>query len=596
MHSLPFRPRPRKIAAGFLLLQLSLAMTVAMVMATIGLWKEIRAMNEEVITGQADNLATLSAALGNYQTTYFDKLTAGQSIDGFANPLAPTISELNSSGFLINFSSSNLYGGTYTLNVQTVPVAGSLAGVDLKGLTCLTTAITNPSNGRLDTPLLGAAITRAGGNSGYSNAASPAIITGLNGGWTETNPVMSSSGSPIAGILCMRSGYGSTGLLQFTRRDGTMKPTGAWDMAGQNVTNINNLGSTTLSNTGAATIGGLTNTNGIGNTGNITNSGMWTNNGNATVGGTLGVSGQANMNGISNNGNIANTGTWTNSGNATVGGTLGVTGQTTMNGIDNRGSISNTGNVTANMMQLNGTVTAGNGCSQNGMQARTNTGSVISCVAGIWTPPASTGGTAASCSATSVTFGAGCRGTLTGTTSGTTQSATMTYGSGSANYSCSNGSWSFLSGSCTLPPANCNSQVLSWSGSSASCSGTSPTMSSGQVVGVYSTNGNDGSVTASCSNGTISMSSPVCTIPMTTYNYPTDLGRNFISFNPNNLAVYCQYRGKNAVVASSVSKNAGSNPLVVCGNINAKLECQAYTNCTSWPSGCFIIEVAACTP
>ena len=157
MHSLPFRPKPKKIAAGFLLLQLSLAMTVAMVMATIGVWKEIRAMNEEVITGQADNLATLSAALGNYQTTYFDKLTAGQNIDGFANPLAPTISELNSSGFLTNFSSSNLYGGTYTLNVQIVPVAGSLAGMDLKGLTCLTTAITNPSNGRLDTPLLGAA-------------------------------------------------------------------------------------------------------------------------------------------------------------------------------------------------------------------------------------------------------------------------------------------------------------------------------------------------------------------------------------------------------------------------------------------------------
>ncbi|MEQ9403316.1 MAG: tail fiber domain-containing protein, partial [Cyclobacteriaceae bacterium] len=83
---------------------------------------------------------------------------------------------------------------------------------------------------------------------------------------------------------------------------------------------------------------------------------------NATVGGTLGVTGATTTNGIGNTGNITNSGdvntaTLQTSGaatlnsagitnNATVGGTLGVTGATTTNGIDNTGAISTTTDLT----------------------------------------------------------------------------------------------------------------------------------------------------------------------------------------------------------------------------------------------------------
>ena len=142
---------------------------------------------------------------------------------------------------------------------------------------------------------------------------------------------------------------------------GTLGVTGATTTAG--ITNTGNVGTGTLSTTGAATL----------NSAGITN--------NATVGGTLGVTGATTTAGITNTGNVG-TGTLSTTGaatlnsagitnNATVGGTLGVTGATTTAGITNTGNVgtgtlSTTGAATLNSAGVTNNLTVGGVTQLNG--------------------------------------------------------------------------------------------------------------------------------------------------------------------------------------------------------------------------------------
>ncbi|WP_194725560.1 prepilin-type N-terminal cleavage/methylation domain-containing protein [Noviherbaspirillum malthae] len=495
---------------GFTLIELSIALAVMIGIASIKLWADARAMVDDMASTQADDLVAISNAVGNYQTQYFDKLIGGTAITGFPAPLAPTVAQLTAGGFLSNVSANNLYGGGYNVQIQTVAVPGPPAGTDLRALTCLTTPII--SNGRVDRPSLGTAVNRAGGNAGFSTDTAPGTINGSEGAWTATNPITVSS-TPQAGILCMRSGYGSSGLSQLTRRDGTTPPTANWNMGNVNVTGIGNLGTSTMATASTATIGGVATTTGIVNNGNLTNSGTLTTTGtltassNATVGGTLGVTGQTTTRGLANiAGNI------TNSGNTTLSGTLDVAGATTTKGITNTGNISTTGDVVTGRMQLTTIVANGASCAGfSGYQAATAAGSLASCINGTWQTPSASVPPPNPCAATSVSF-SGCTGNLPYTTSGSTANVTMTTGTGWATYSCSNGSWAYQSGSCTPPPVNCSARSFSWSGS-ASCSGSVGTTSHGGGQWISSTNGNNGDAYVSCNNGTWSISNTSCTAP-----------------------------------------------------------------------------------
>lgn len=501
--------------AGFSLIELSIALAVMIGIASIKLWSDARALVDDMASTQADDLVAINNAVGNYQTQFYDKLIAGTAITGFPAPLAPTVAQLSAGGFLSNVSANNLYGGGYRIQIQTVAVAGPPAGTDLMALTCLTTPITH--NGRIDRPSLGAAVNRAGGNAGFSTDTTPGTVNGSEGAWNAPNPILN-AGAPQPGILCMRSGYGSSGLLQLTRRDGTTLPTGNWNMGSFNVTGIGNLGSNTLATASTATIGGAASTTGISNTGNLTNSGTLTTTGtltaagNATVGGTLGVTGQTTTRGLANvAGNITNAGTLS-TGNTSVTGTLGVSGATTTNGVTNTGNISTTGDVQTGRLQLNTVVANGGSCAGfTGYQAATAAGSLASCINGTWQTPSTSIPPPNPCGATSVSF-SGCTGNLPYTTSGNTANVSMTSGTGWATYSCSNGSWSYQSGSCTPPPANCAARSFSWSGS-ASCSSSVGTTAHGGGSWISSTNGNNGDAYVSCNNGTWSISNTSCTPP-----------------------------------------------------------------------------------
>lgn len=108
------------------------------------------------------------------------------------------------------------------------------------------------------------------------------------------------------------------------------------------------------------------------------------------------------------------------------------------------------------------------------------------------------------CPAIYQTWGTACYGYSPSASPGsqfTVTSASSTY-PGSATYQCNNGSWTYVSGSCSggqpATPPPCNSQTVSWS----SCSGyVSSTSQGGYAYPSNTTSGATGSATFQCNSG-----------------------------------------------------------------------------------------------
>lgn len=463
------------------LAQLQIVLGISMLVTTAGLWQQARTLKQNQAVAQADALVQLTNAVTTYTTNQFTPLVNGTAVTGVANAYSPTVAELQAQGVLSSsFAATNYYNPAlnpgYQIQITTQPAACVAPNCDLAILVNLRSPIVDPQNGRVDGGLLGAALQRAGGNAGYSDSTSPGTIRGWSGTWSAANPV-TVAGQPVAGILAMRAGYGSSGLSQFLRRDGTLPMTGNLNMGSQDITSADAINSTTLVNSG-----------------------------NASVGGTLGVTGQTTTNGITN------TGALQNNGNVTI------TGSATTNGITNTGNITNSGDVKTGRLWLQTTVVNGATCpGLNGYQAATAAGSIASCVNGVWTTPNAATAPLSPCGTATLGWGGGCSGSFAGTVSGSTSSATATVGTGSATATCSNGVWGAPAGTCTPPPSPCNGSTASWGG--GKCYASYGTISSGsgltvnaslsgpaQAGGSYS-----GSAYLSCNNGTITQSSQTCT-------------------------------------------------------------------------------------
>lgn len=552
-------------------------------------------------SAQGIQLATLGSSVATYSTKYYGPLVNNTSIPlpaggVVANIYAPTIAELQALGLLApNFSTTNMFGGGYGTRVARSPAGCAAPDCDIENLVYLTNPIISSTNGRVDGAMLGQASQTLGEDAGYSDTANPGTITGPSGAWSVTNPVTNpATGAPVAGILAMRSGYNSSALSQFMRRDGQLPATGTQDMGGQDVKNVNGLRSTTIVNTGAATVGGNLGVTGQTITSGITNNGNLANTGSAIVNGTMGVSGLTTTNGLTNTGNLNNTGNIANGGNltntgtasitgaTTLGGTLAVTGVTTANGIANTGTIASTGNISTNAdvqtgrLFLRTVVVNGASCTGlTGYQASTAAGSIASCINGTWQTPAANVPPPSPCGSTTVSFN-GCSGSLPYTQSGSTANVTVTSGSGYATYSCNNGSWAYQTGSCTPPPANCSSRTVYWGGS-ASCSGSSGTVSHGSGKWVNSTNSNSGSVYVSCSNGSLSQSGGSCEPSVTTYNSPRTAEGYLISANAGNRAVFCASKGQSAYGNGTEADRGGQN-VSTCFTIDSNYSCIAPAN------------------
>lgn len=511
----------KKKSRGFTLIELSFVLLISMMAIAWGMWAKVNSVRQSNADVQGDALKTLSNSVGTYMTNNYNNLVNGTVIAGFANAYAPTIPELIAAGLLSNnFSTNNFYGGSYGIQVNKFPVGCVSPNCDLVSLSYLTNAIIDYRTGLIDGGTLGEAANRIGGDGGWSTRIAPATISGTVGGWSAANPV-TAAGQPVAGILAVRGGYGSSGWAQFLRRDGTLPMTGALNMANNNINAANQVNSVTLNNTGTASIGGnlsvtgTSTTNGITNTGAVNTTTLATTGG-ASVGGNLNVAGASTTNGITNNGAV-NTTTLATSSTATIGGNLTVTGSSITNGITNTGNISTTGDTSTGRLILNTTVNNGDACpGMNGYQARTTAGSIASCINSVWTTP---NATATPTPCTTQTVGGwsatgGSNGTCYGTAGAAASGASVTVsassgGSGSASYTCLGGVWGWTSGSCT--PTPCPTQSVSWG---SGCSGTISGAANGSTGTVTASTGT-GSATFQCNVGTWSNTSGTCTPPVT---------------------------------------------------------------------------------
>lgn len=247
--------RPKR-QAGFIMLETSLSLLVALAAAFLTYWSSHRADLATQAMTQADNLASVAKAADTLVTAHYDDYQAGLPVTQNGVTLAfgtddgqsmkPTIANLRAMGLGLTAGSDfgnykSLGDATYVTTIQRSPAGceASANGKDcnVSGMVCMNMPVRDLSApaGEIDGFGLGKMIGKLGGDGGASILGSQANITGAGGAWTATNPV---AGAP-AGIICARFGFGSSAFMNFLRVRDSRDPDfqGTFTVAG--VSNFN---------------------------------------------------------------------------------------------------------------------------------------------------------------------------------------------------------------------------------------------------------------------------------------------------------------------------------------------------------------------
>lgn len=236
----------RQGGAAFLL-----ELSIVLIISSLAMAAELKQQRDQMIDArykaQGDLMVTLNGGVNTYVANNYAALVNGNAVSGYANPYAPTIAELVAQGLLpTGFSGTSMLGPAYAVTVSRVPSGCTPPACDISALTYINGSITDPSTGRVDVAGLGTAALEMGGDAGYSDSISPTTILGIGGAFSLPNPV---SGTP-AGVLAIRTGYGSSSFAQFLRRDGTLPMTGTLAALDINATgNIKATGNLTANGT-----------------------------------------------------------------------------------------------------------------------------------------------------------------------------------------------------------------------------------------------------------------------------------------------------------------------------------------------------------
>ncbi len=216
--TLGFKRRQR----GFGLIEISLGLIVVMVLSMQAMKWQARKdwLNRlDVVAEQSNEVA---GALSTYITNNYGQLvTVSAVVSGYANPMAPTITELKTppNGPLNQgFTTSNGLGGNWVLAVVKVPAGCVSPSCDLLGTVALSSPILVPGTSTIDEDGLGAMLKHIGADACYSTLADPTHCTSANG-VTIPNPL-----GNVAGIFAIKTNFGSSGLARFYARDGSTGP------------------------------------------------------------------------------------------------------------------------------------------------------------------------------------------------------------------------------------------------------------------------------------------------------------------------------------------------------------------------------------
>jgi type II secretory pathway pseudopilin PulG len=260
----------RASTAGFTLFEISIWALIIAAMLSLSLIGYASHIANAEADAQADQLLTLSNAVANYESTYAANLTSGQGVAGVVSARSPTVSELLALGMLPpGFSSTNLYGGGYSISLTLAPAGCTGSACSVSGLTSMTSPLVN-GKGEPDDALAGEALSHAGVDAAMSSGTTPTVLAGLNGGWSAANPA-----GAVPDALAIRSGYGSASYNEFVRRDGSTPMQGTLNLANNNIINAGSYtgtGNITTTGTvqgqyvqinGAATVGAVCASNGL---------------------------------------------------------------------------------------------------------------------------------------------------------------------------------------------------------------------------------------------------------------------------------------------------------------------------------------------
>lgn len=186
-----------------------------------------RASNGTILGAQVKDLM---GVMDTYITTYGRSLQPDPPlpITGVANPLSPTISELQGLGLTSTSGTINpILGGEFLTMVQRSPAGCTAPQCNLRGRVWLRDPILDIETGTPDLRVLGSAVAGGKGGMGFSLPDAPSIIRS-SAGWTEDNPDPANR----PGILMGATGYDGSGLAQFIKRDGTQPVTADFPMTG----------------------------------------------------------------------------------------------------------------------------------------------------------------------------------------------------------------------------------------------------------------------------------------------------------------------------------------------------------------------------
>jgi len=179
-------------------------------------------------------LAGVNKAVGTYTVLNYKALIEGTAIAGVANPLQPTVQELNALGLpnaVVNPTPP--MGGAYAIQISREPAGCVAPNCNLTSRAWFTQPITNPNTGNIDLEKLGAAAQAIGGDGGWSDPDSPTVVRGT-GGWSRTNPA-----GGTAGILMAINGYGSSVFANYVDRQGVQGMLADLKLGGNNINGIN---------------------------------------------------------------------------------------------------------------------------------------------------------------------------------------------------------------------------------------------------------------------------------------------------------------------------------------------------------------------
>lgn len=229
--------------SGFSLLEVMLAVTVAIALGSMQLSQIRRDTEESQGRAVGEQLRIVGSALNTYIAMQYSYLVAGTSVPGAGTADDPggrtctpvgsgfdctlTRSALIGLGLVPpSFSGQNAYGSEYEYFIQ---VRGAAPNWQVSGIV----RTVNPYvvGGMVRYDLIGTAMYAAGADSGVVRS-NVNTIQGLNGTW-QTNAGDYPPGQ--LGQLVYRAGYGTSGFASYVRLDGTTPMSGDLNLGGNDL-------------------------------------------------------------------------------------------------------------------------------------------------------------------------------------------------------------------------------------------------------------------------------------------------------------------------------------------------------------------------